>query len=150
MLNATLFVPLFGSVDPIDAYFQFLWRRRIKGYWGVADHQIKTGSPVAELRCPLSFHILEYPPGMSYDSYFAPSTSLQVQPTEGIGHGESQLERYASFSCRVCQLVSELDPRATVYILRQSTSSTMIHFLTSSISIDQPSLTETRMTGNRS
>ena len=42
-------------------------------------------------------------------------------------------------------LVSRHGPRATVHILRQSTSSTTIHFFTYSISIDRPSLTEMRV-----
>jgi hypothetical protein len=81
-------------------------------------------------------------------SYLAPSTS-SLQSTETIGQGpisgESQRHRYASFSCSDCQLVTKRGPRATVHILRRSTSSTMIHSLTYFISIDRPSLTGTRM-----
>ena len=79
-------------------------------------------------------------------SYLAPSTS-PFHCTGRIGQyairGESQRQMYAS-SCCACQLLID-GPRATVHIPSQTTSSTMIHFLTSFISIDQASLTETRM-----
>ncbi|KAF8472943.1 hypothetical protein DFH94DRAFT_764761 [Russula ochroleuca] len=84
----------------------------------------------------------QYSPGMSY---LASSTSsLQSTGTIGQGaiRGKSQWQRYASFSYR---LVNKHDPRTTVHILHRSTSSTMIHCLTSFISIDRPSLTGTRL-----
>ena len=80
-------------------------------------------------------------------SYLAPSTS-PFHCTGRIGQyairGESQRQRYASFSCYAYQILSN-GPRATVHILSRSTSSTMIHSLTSFVSIDQPSLTEMRV-----
>ena len=88
-----------------------------------------------------------YSPGMSH---LAPSTSL-LQTTDstvtigqGAIRGESQL-RYASFSCAY-QIMSQHGPRATVRIQPVSTFSTTIPLLTYFISIDPPSLAETRTT----
>ena len=95
-------------------------------------------------------YLLSQSPGMSDLSYLSPSTS-SLQSTERIGQGaicgesQRQTHRYASFSFGAYQLVSKHGPRATVHRLIRSTSSTTIRFLTSFISIDRPSLTETRV-----
>ena len=86
-------------------------------------------------------------PGMSY---LVPSTS-SLQSTERLSQGEMrsdsselQRQRYASFSCVYHLVSTKYGPPATVHVLRRSTSSTMIHFFTYSISIDCPSLMEMR------
>jgi hypothetical protein len=59
---------------------------------------------------------------------------------------EPQRQRYASFSCCANRVVIKHGPQAAVHlVLFRSTSSTMILFLTTFISIDQPSLTEMRV-----
>jgi hypothetical protein len=82
-------------------------------------------------------------------SYLAsPTSSLRIS-AERIGqcavHGKSQWQRCTSFSYCYYWLVSEHEPLTTARVLHRFTSSTMIHFLTSSISIDRPSLTETKL-----
>ena len=86
-------------------------------------------------------------PGMSY---LVPCTS-SLQSTERLSQSEMrsdsselQRQRYASFSCVYHLVSTKYGPPATVHVLRRSTSSTMIHFFTYSISIDRPSLTEMR------
>ena len=59
---------------------------------------------------------------------------------------ESQRQRYASFSCCANRVVIKHGPQAAVHlVLFRFTPSTMILFLTSFISIDQPPLTEMRV-----
>ena len=74
------------------------------------------------------------------------STSL-VQSTgiicQGATGGESQPQRYASFSCYGYWFVSNHGPSATVHVLRPSTSSMMIPFSTYFISIVHFSWTKT-------
>lgn len=76
---------------------------------------------------------------MSHDSHLTPSSSLQSIKIIGQSatSGESQLQRYASFSYYAYRFVSEHAPRTTVCILqRRYTSSITIPFLTYFISID--------------
>ena len=90
-----------------------------------------------------------YTPSMSYPPT-STSPGISLQSNERIGQAirdESQQQRYAPFSCSGCLFVVKHGQRPTVHwhALLQSTCSTMIPFLTSSTSIDQPSLTETRV-----
>ena len=91
-----------------------------------------------------------HPPSRSNSpemSHLTPPTS-SIQSTETIRpcaiRGESQPQRYASFSCAY-QIVSQHSPQATVRILRGFTSSTTIPLLTFFISTDRLSSTETRV-----
>ena len=89
-------------------------------------------------------------------SCLAPFTCF-LQSTKRIDqrailHDDTQRQRYASFSCCAYWLVIKHGPLATVTVfeLLRFTSSTMIPFLTSFISIDRPSLMETRVIGTKS
>ena len=70
---------------------------------------------------------------------------------QSANRDESQCQKYASFSCYAFWLVIKHGIMATVTVpeLLRFTSSTMIPFLISFISIDRPSLTETRVIGTK-
>jgi hypothetical protein len=74
------------------------------------------------------------------------STKTTGQPGQGGPEirGESQQLRYGPFSSCAYQIVNNPGLRTTVHLLRGSTPLTTIPFLTYSIFIDRPSLTETR------